>query len=750
MIFSYFSSVASSGAICRKSDFTRLVNLPNVAELVKRFREGDADAKKHLPAFCFHASFRNGGHRSSADALPSGLFMVDFDHLTAEELKKLIDAAVPAEDAREISEILLIHITPSGHGLRLVAKCTHAGDYAKCESLADYQHVLAEKLHMTEKLDEVTTDFARLSFVPQACDVIYLNDRLFNEPPEVTEFKQATAAQQRAFVMPAAAPGLFPDSRQDSYEGIPLMEIFTEYLEVTGGMPEEGARNSRLYTAARDLRYICDFNPRVVASHFPDVGLSAAEVFQLSVSACQSSRGSRIPETVDRCLRTLKAVKNAEEEEDEPEDEPEQQKLDVSLLPSVFRELLSTFPEDFREAGLLALLPICGTLSTRCRAVYLDGETHSPSFFTVISAEQASGKSFARRLVKLLLSSIAEDDAKERAVEQKYHDELKSKKNAKQQPEQPRTKVRLVPASISIAKLLQRLDYADGDHLFTFAEEMDTLIKSNKSGAWSEKNDLYRNAFDNAVYGQDFMSENSYSAQLSVYYNLLVLGTPRQTDRFFSDVENGMVSRTCFGMLPDNFGCRMPQFGALTPEQKLRIDYTVRRMRNAHGDYDLSFCFDELNQWLERQRIRALEENDRARDIFRKRSAVIGFRAILTFAPIAGIAKSRKNQERLSRLGIIVADICLRNQLFFAGAKLNKLLTESVNQSHVSRLSTSIFDALEDDFSMTEVVAELRKRNMHTRPRSLVYAWSKAGMIDKIDTKNYRKNGTDTGTNQDD
>ena len=81
MIFSYFSSVASSGAICRKSDFTRLVNLPNVAELVKRFREGDADAKKHLPAFCFHASFRNGGHRSSADALPSGLFMVDFDHL---------------------------------------------------------------------------------------------------------------------------------------------------------------------------------------------------------------------------------------------------------------------------------------------------------------------------------------------------------------------------------------------------------------------------------------------------------------------------------------------------------------------------------------------------------------------------------------------------------------------------------------------------------------------------------------------
>jgi hypothetical protein len=114
------------------------------------------------------------------------------------------------------------------------------------------------------------------------------------------------------------------------------------------------------------------------------------------------------------------------------------------------------------------------------------------------------------------------------------------------QPTNPRACPRNNGINVSIAKLLQLLAYSDGKHLIGIGEEIDTLVKSERAGVWSQKSDIYRLGFDNAKYGQNYMSDNSFSANVPVYYNLLLTGTPGGMYRFFKDVEDGLVTRFCF------------------------------------------------------------------------------------------------------------------------------------------------------------------------------------------------------------
>ena len=717
MIFDFCKSIDAVPQRCTIEDFNHLTNSPRVKLLIERFRAGDAQAKRQLPAFCFHASF-GGKKRATANAQPSGMVMIDFDHLTDDEMLRLASALKDGGDTDW--GVRLVHVTPSGKGLRVVIKALVNDTYDGCHTIKDYQGRFAQLVNMEGRLDGVTTDLARLSFCPCARDIIYKNGAMFGEQPVFTKFEVPTPVMALDTV-PVA------DSGQMTYEGIALKEIFDMYFTITGGLPKEGGRNAAFYTAARDLRYICDFNPNVLARFMPQVGLSEAEVKQVCGSACLSSRASKIPDTVREAINAIK-----ETTDDEPADTAEGKS--VSTLPAIVRPIVGIAPAGFEEATVLALLPILGTLATGVRARYLDGELHSPSFSTIITAEQASGKSFTRSIVDLLLQSIKDEDTAARVVEQAYKADLKKKKNSKEQPEDPRVVIRLVPASISVAKLLQRLDYAEGKHLFSFAEELDTVIKSNQSGAWSQKSDIYRNAFDNAEYGQDFMSDNSYSANLKVFYNLLMLGTPRQTMKFYKDVENGLVSRTCFARLPDGFGQRMPVMKKLSEQDSAKITKQVSVLRAVNCEVEMRFIYPAIEEWLEKERLIAIKESNRARDIFRKRSAVIGFRAAMLLRPL--YSNGGKNLERLKDFALYVADVVLKNQLAFAGERLNEVINSSAT---ATKKTDAIFDKLEDAFTTNDVIMLSRKNNIKTPHKGLIYLWRKNGLIEKLSPNNYKK-----------
>ena len=728
MIFDYVNNVGdNSPKPCLYDTFKHITGSAEVKELIERYRAGDAEAKKRLPAFLFHASF-GGKKRLAKNATASGLVMVDFDHVSATDLD-LYTAVAKSDQAKEWG-LMLAHITPSGTGLRLVIRATREKPYEGCVSISDYQHRIASLFGAEDYLDEVTTDLSRLSFCPTADDIIYMTPDLFTAEKAV-DFKgdettnRPAKAEQKAVIFTSGGG-------QETFDGVPLTDIFHTYFELQGGAPTEGNRNAAFYAAARELRYICDFNPKVIARFMPQVGLTEKEVLDVCTSACTSSRAKDIPQIVRSIVQSLKFTEEEEEETTETEQAPVK-------LPPIFEHFTKCYPPHFRDAVVLAMLPCLGTLGTSVRARYLDGELHSPSFFTVVSAEQASGKSFARKIVNVLMEDLRFEDESARVVEQAYRNALRQSKNKKDQPEDPRVVIRIVPANVSVAKLLQRLDYAEGKHLFSFAEEMDTVIKANAGGSWSQKSDIYRNAFDNAEYGQDYMSDNSYSANLKIYYNMLVLGTPRQTNKFFSDVENGLVSRCMFASLPDGFGQKMPVFKEISPEGLVYVKKFVERLRECKDTLDLPEVNQALDGWLEEQRIQALQNADRARDIFRKRSAVIGFRSAMVLA--AGLPKNHQRKKMLSDFAIYIASLVLEEQLKYAGARLEDALQGASTTDTKSRLGRrkELFNELPAEFTLTDVTTLMGKLDIKTPARQTLCTWRTNKLIEKIDKNKFRK-----------
>ena len=162
-------------------------------------------------------------------------------------------------------------------------------------------------------------------------------------------------------------------------------------------------------------------------------------------------------------------------------------------------------------------------------------------------------------------------------------------------------------------------------------------------------------------------------------------------------------------------------------------------LRSAHGEINLDFLYEPLEQWLEKHRILALEENNRARDILRRRSAVIGFRAVLCFAPLYNLNKA-KIRENLTLFALDIAELVLNSQLAYFGDRLNNVIdAEYRAQENKLTPSQSVFQSLSEIFNAVEVDTEMKKRNMSSPARQIIWRWVREGLVEKIDKKQYKK-----------
>ena len=135
------------------------------------FETKKTELKKRLPAFCFHAHFKNG-RRLNAEAEPSGLSILDIDHIPSPEVffnEKIKDRT------KELG-IVLAHKTPSGEGLRLVFVIPQG------MGLVEGQQWLAQQIGLKE-FDEACKDLARCSFAVPEEYVLFCNEEgLFKQP----------------------------------------------------------------------------------------------------------------------------------------------------------------------------------------------------------------------------------------------------------------------------------------------------------------------------------------------------------------------------------------------------------------------------------------------------------------------------------------------------------------------------------------------------------------------------------------
>ena len=725
-----------------------------------------ARLKKQLPIITPHACrFDGDGTRKSANAVPSGLVMLDIDHIddprdffSTHIFPCLQRSDLPTTAQRpDAPAIYFVAITPSGHGLRIIAE-RNLG-----ESIIDAQHRLTDLLRITE-YDAVTTDLARASFLMPWSYVLYCEPLGLDFENE-DHFHKITApfsafTEDSADELKASASGgnslrstmeqggacadneinkiSAPTGQGDmSYRGIPYSAIVSQLLIAIGncGGAEIGERNTVYFTLASYMRYICDFNPDLLLRVLPDFGLSVQERRQVISSAIGRPRKAQIPLTLQS------AIAICEKEHSIGTTAKVEKSTDLPLpeLPRLLRLICKRLPADYQPAMIIAALPVLGTLATRIRFEYLDRQEHSLSFFSCITAPAASGKSFIRKPLDLLLTPINEQDAIEREKEQAYKEKMRASKNSKNQPEDPHACPRNNGVAISIAKLLQLLTYAEGKHLIGIGEEMDTLVKSERAGVWSQKSDIYRLAFDNAEYGQAYMSDTSFNAHIRVYYNLLLTGTPNSMKRFFKDLENGLATRVCFAQLPDTSFTEIPVFAPYSAADKTEIIRWARQLDAEDGTISCPKVGSVIADWLERKRQQAIDADSHAMDTLRRRAAVIGFRAgMLCF-----LLENRKYTKIVGDFAEWVAEYVFRNQMELWGEQMELELSGALEMISGERGSAaSLLALLPQEFTAADLIKLRAKKGQSVKTSAIsmvLNRWRTNHRIEKISDTTWRK-----------
>ena len=704
--------------------YRQLLAKNHVEEILQDVKQNNRlDRKKELPVWLPLAQSFNNGTRKAEDAVPSGLFYLDIDEkgLTEQLWQKV-------QDENLIEEYRIVYFAESaGGGTHIWAWRTPGATIEE-----DIQK-LASRLGVS--YDSHVTDLARCCFMVSEKYVKLLDPIVFEEQPSSPKLgdnrglnEESPLTEKNENGSETCSAPQPPNLGGSNYKGIPYENIVQALLWKLGygDAPAEGERNMALYTMSRYMRFICDFDEQKLFTILPHWGLSDHEVQSTIKSAVGSTRPAGIPSMMNEVLSSLGAASEAGSAES---DESTVAPVDAEL-PGILQDLSDHAPEEFREATLMAAMPMLGTLATGIRAKYRDGKLNSPSFIVDIEAPQATGKSFVDAEFELLMDPIIKQDEVEWQKEIEYS---LAKKNG-EEVENPCAQIRIIEPNIGVSAFLERALYAKGKHLFTYAPEIETVLKNNKGGAWTEKNDLFRLAYDNKPWGQHRISKDSFSGKVTLYYNMVMCGTPNKCRAFFADAESGLVSRVTPVLLPDMVGARMPHFKPWSQEDEEKVKRQCLCLMDEEGEVELPLINKAIEAWDEEKRQEYLQTLRYSLDVLRRRAALNGFRAGI----IAYLLEGRQETERAIRFAVWYAERCLHYQLQLYGNKIDALHDNAVSPQ-ASKGNIRYLDVLPKEFTKEDLVNLRLANNESPVVKTIIYRWVKEGLVVKTNANLWQK-----------
>lgn len=338
------------------------------------------------------------------------------------------------------------------------------------------------------------------------------------------------------------------------------------------------------------------------------------------------------------------------------------------------------------------------------------------------------------------MKQMLEDDARAREIEDKWKQEKKRRKANEKAPEDPCVLIRSVPVTISCSTLLRRFKNSRGHTLFSFGEELDTLRKTNGAGSWSQKYDIYRLAFDNGVWGQDYNSDQAESGVVPVAYNFSILGTYGALKKCFrnDNVENGLSSRIFIAEMPDAAFAPMPVYGKEAEGLSADINAAVTTLRARQGLIDTPLLRQAIGEWVEKKRIEAMADGDIVKDTYRKRAAVIGFRCGVIVSLLAG-----EENETILEFARLTAEYILEKQCNFFGETLLSEYKSAEQEMTRQTRNGFIFDKLPPVFTFNDLQKEKEANVSRNVINNILYRWKKSGWIEKKEDDKWMKTPLD-------
>ena len=693
-MFCYQKSFVNPTLPVDEAQFFALVRATQWNENIDKFREtGDQSLKRKLPAFIFQATFdettskagKLGRWRKQAATRLTGLVVMDIDHVGSRstpdpslnggeyivnENMALAPRDLYAKWRKELPElftpsiqggagggsIVLIYITPSGKGLKIVFKA----DVTK-GNLIDNQHAMAKVLGV--EVDESCKDASRMSFICKESDILFIDKELFTyENKEFAERYDALYRDGRSQGEKETHPrplsvsegsgqpqgqGLTNQEENLSYHGIEYKRICEAWQEAQGGAPATGDRHRTMLQLALDLRYICDNQPEVVDRVLRLCGFvqdvirerGDKEVTDIAHTACERKLYKDIPKRMQGVLESVgihgghtPATASTVGGNEIPY-EQFAERLEPLLCTPYAEACRGVSRENWLGAVYAAGAMYC-TLLTRTWYMHFTGEPQRMNPQVLIIGHPASGKSFAKQLDDQIMCSMRAQDNEVRAQETRYKQEQKKRGTSSKAQKQdalvePDGMIRYLPTKTSNNIFFRRLKRAkevvNGEqmplHLYMFDSELDSSISAQSGGAWIGKHDLELKAFHNELSGVDYANNDSINDIRPVWWNSVTRGTTVSLHKKFTlrNINDGLCSRVAiFQMNRGNF----------TMVKKKVVDWKANetmkqwgfKFEQLAGELPLERLTDHVYDLCELSAQEAEAANDLVLDYLRKRA----------------------------------------------------------------------------------------------------------------------------------
>ena len=525
MGFCYQKNFSNPTLPVDEAQFWALVRATKWNENIDKYREThDAALKRKLPAFIFQATFdeteskngKTGAWRKQNATRLTGLVVMDVDHI--EEPLTLYQAWVEKGLDWKMLGIVLIYITPSGKGLKIVFKAD-----AKRGNLIDNQHAMAKVLGV--EVDESCKDASRMSFICKESDILYLDKELFTyENKEFSErytalYRDGHSQATKADILPLSrgskrgSEQVHVDSRDQTTPRSALPLRLAKNPSYSGG--EYGGDGNNLTWRGYDIQSIIDCRyagklPCAADSNRHNESLKlASDLLVLFDSdkqkTLQALKGQKwVQEIIDERNENVEqtvasaAERMAEKEKRYLSQQPSKAMQEAIkeatgktwyeitqgsqaaalvtdsdierwlwewglMIETLFDDypMLRDICKGLKKNQFTAALFVAGgllmTLMTRCtyRFYHRPEELRRLNNSTLIIGDPASGKSFATRLFKLLAAPMVAADKAGIAAINHYKEEMKTKGANKEKPQKPKALFRVHPARTSNAQFIQ-------------------------------------------------------------------------------------------------------------------------------------------------------------------------------------------------------------------------------------------------------------------------------------------------------
>ena len=755
--------------------------------------------KSQLPILTPHATFRNG-RRLNADAIPSGLSIYDKDHIAdptgwwkakSEELR--------VKNPQVLARILLVHVTPSLEGLRLVFVMPEG------MNLAEAQKWMSQQLG-DEEYDVCVKDLARPSFIVPEEYILFIDEaRLFaevetpsdaddaaphanthentnhntNENENKTEKEHRPESDNSSAALPAGPAvehaqsanhdcaddhhlgnhGVDQDhggeeSRQDfaqEYDGIPYEAITSKLVELLGGEPQHGSRNSFIFTLSCYLRYLCDDNATWIKQVIPTFGEEKKRAFTTVDSACQRKQSHRMPMIVRKAISLCQQERARGKAEDYDADEfgdilnPDSYFYRIhempQKLPRLIRLLVSKTPVIYQPAVSQAVFPALASHLCDTRFRYIDNVEHEATLMNILCAPTGSGKESITQPINRIMADIRARDAQQRERERAWKDECNRKGSNKDKRERPEGLV-IQEVNIDMTNPAFVLRMKEAERHFLYAKVNELNLFDALKGKTNQHFRIMELAFDLGNYGQDRVGVQSVTETVKVRFNWNACCTPKKCrDYFRRVVTDGPVSRISFATIERRpCGSEIPVYGSYDAAFDEELKPYIDNLLKARGLVDCPQALKLARKLMEENaEFARLSQNYVFENLSFRANVIAYLKACVLY--VANGMKWEKSIEDFVRWSERY-DLWCKLKLFG-----QMIYDADGEQDKVSRTAPNgpknLLSLLPDEFTMDDYVKVRRAQGFDNdnarRIRDAIHQWVHRGYVAKVE-------GADTDT----